>query len=104
MARTARPPRRKRQKGSLTMTLVTVGIILLIVIAAAVVALLLPQETLPPTDLPQQSETQPQPESSRQPALAEDDPSLWLTDDEIADAQPEELAELVAQRMNLCKT
>ena len=85
------------------MTLVTVGIILLIVIAAAVVALLLPQEQAPAADLPQQS--QPQPESSlEEPPLAEDDPSLWLTADEIADAQPEELAELVAQRMNLCKT
>jgi len=93
MAYTAKPPHYKRQKGSLTMTLVTVGIILLIVAVAAAVALLLPQQ-----------QVQPLPESSsQQPPLAEDDPSLWLTQQEIADAQPEELAELVAQRMNLCK-
>ena len=104
MARTAKPPRHKRQKGSLTMTLVTVGVILLIVIGVAAVALLLPQEVMPPADLPQQSEPQPVSESSQQPPLAEDAPELWLTADEIDDAQPEELAELVAQRMNLCKT
>ncbi len=101
MAHTAKPPRRKRQQGSLVMTLVTIGAILLILVFAAVVALTLPAQQDTPANRPEQLQSSLPKEE--QP-LAEDDPTLWLTEEEISYAQPEELEDMVQQRMNLCKT
>ena len=84
------------------MMLVTVGMILLIIAAAVVVAMALPEQEAPASavaDNPQQNE-----QAEGNVPLAEDDPTLWLTEDEIAYTQPEELEEMVSQRMKLCQS
>jgi len=103
MGRTTKAPRRRSQKGSLSMTLVTVGMILLIVGVAAGVAVMLPQEAASSVTATQPAQSGQQGDPSELP-LAEDDPILWLTEEEIAYAQPEELEEMVRQRMKLCQS
>lgn len=99
MHRTAKPPRRKRQQASRVMIAVTVGAVLLIVALAAVVAASLPAQEAPAEEVPAQSAAA----NSQPQELAEDDPARWLTAEEIAYTLADELDDLVAQRMHLCR-
>ncbi len=101
MARKAKLPHYKSQKGSPVMLFVTIGVLVVIFVAAIVVAMAMPEQSRPvnnPVEESQQGST-----SNENTPLAEDDPTLWLTEDELAYTLPEELEEMVHQRMKLCK-
>ena len=101
MAHKAKLPHHKSQKGSPVMLFVTIGVLVVIFVAAIVVAMAMPEQSRPVNSPAEESQQGSTPEENI--PLAEDDPILWLTEDELAYTLPEELEDMVHQRMKLCK-
>ena len=101
MARKAKLPHYKSQKGSPVMLFVTIGVLVVIFVAAIVVAMAMPEQSRPVNSPAEESQQGSSSDENTPPA--EDDPTLWLTEDELAYTLPEELEEMVHQRMKLCR-